>query len=147
MFERKTVYQCIAADFPTDFVAGPPGPTYDIFVSLLSYGKRGLGTPPLDLKPRISGLLKDDAFCWALGQAQVILGDASWRITKLDLDGDKREYFILLEDKLGAQRAICISSTRWDTESSLRKKTKSFLHDPAPVPMSKSGKRRSKKAT
>ena len=104
----KTAYKCISTG--VSFLSPDSQPTYDVFVSVLTYGNHvGLGNPPLDLDPKISGLLKDDAFFWALGQAQIILESGDWRITKRDLDGDKTSYGIWLEDKLGARREILIS--------------------------------------
>ncbi len=61
----------------------------------------------------LSGLLKEDAYIWALGQAQVIMNNGgSWQITRLDnLDLDKRSFSIELEDKLGARYGIHIAES------------------------------------
>lgn len=108
MSNSNTAYKCISTG--VFFLSPDDQPTYDVFVSILTYGNRsGLGNPPLDLEPKISGLLKDDAFFWALGQAQVFLDGGAWRITKRDLEGDKTNYGIWLEDNLGARRGILIS--------------------------------------
>jgi len=103
----KTAYKCIRAGL--SYLNPENEMTYDIFVSVLSYGKHaGLGHPPLDLEPKVCGLLKEDAIFWALGQAQMMVEGGDWRITKRDLEGDKTKYVIWLEDELGARREISI---------------------------------------
>lgn len=82
---------------------------YSIWSDINTYGRRALGNPPLDLEPKVTGLLKDDAIFWALGQAYIILRNQDWKITKLDIEGDKNDYIIKLEDELGAVRTIHIA--------------------------------------
>ena len=107
MSTGKTAYKCVRAGL--SYLDPESEMTYDIFVSVLSYGKRaGLGNPPVDWEPKVSGLLKEDAIFWALGQAQMMVDGGEWRITRRDLDGDQTKYGIWLEDKLEARREILI---------------------------------------
>ncbi|HEY1613148.1 MAG TPA: hypothetical protein VGF97_05570 [Rhizomicrobium sp.] len=105
-----STYKCVSTD---GSLASPDDPTYRVFVSILSYGRRGLGEPSLDLEPKVSGLLRNDAIFWALGQAQIILRNTEdAHITKLDIDGDKSDCFIQIEDPLGLIQSIHIAKER-----------------------------------
>jgi hypothetical protein len=87
--------------------------TYSVWVQTLSYGRRGLGLPAVDLEPVVSGLVKEDADMWALGTAHVMLSSGNWRIVKDTMRDDKankaKERVIVVEDELAAKRSILVA--------------------------------------
>ena len=84
--------------------------TYSVWVQTLTYGRRGLGLPALDLEPVVSGLVKEDADMWARGAAHVMLSSGNWRIVEDTMHDDKaKNRVIVVEDELAAKRSILVA--------------------------------------